>query len=86
MERDHWGYPDLDGRIILIANQSRISQTHHLYYIKTCVRVGYMFRSCKRPSSGHPLENNSIKSKTYEMLANYGIPCGFTMLVVDKNK
>jgi hypothetical protein len=27
---------------------------------------GYMFRHFKRPSSGHPLNNNSIKSKTYE--------------------
>ena len=32
----------------------------------------------KRPSSGHPLINNSIsiKSITYEMLARYVIPCG----------
>jgi hypothetical protein len=44
-----------------------------------CVRVGYMFRPFKRPSSGHPLENNSIKSETYEMLAHYGIPCGFKL-------
>jgi hypothetical protein len=51
-----------------------------------CVRVGYKFRPCKRPSSGHLLENNSIKSKTYEMLAHYGIPCSFTKLVMDKNR
>jgi hypothetical protein len=37
-----------------------------------------MFQPYKRPSSGHSLENNSIKTKTYEMLAQYGIPCGFT--------
>jgi hypothetical protein len=30
-----------------------------------CVQVGYMFRLCKRPSSGHPLQNNSIKSETW---------------------
>jgi hypothetical protein len=71
---------------LAIVNQRGISQTQHLCYIKMCVRVGYMFRSYKRPSSGHPLENNSIKSRTHEMLARYGITYGFTKLVTDKNK
>jgi hypothetical protein len=35
-----------------------------------------------RPIGG----NNSIKSTTYEMLAHYGIPCGFTKSVIDKKK
>jgi hypothetical protein len=66
--------------------QRRISQTQPLYYIKMCVRVGDMFRPFEKPSSGHPLENNSIKPKTYEMLAHCGIPCGLTKLVMDKNR
>jgi hypothetical protein len=45
-----------------------------------------MFRSFMRQSSGHPLNNSSIKSKTYAMLAHYQIPCGFTKLVKYKNK
>jgi hypothetical protein len=57
--------------VVSIVNQRRISQTQHIYYIKMCVRVGYMFRPFKVPSSGHPTDNNSIKSKTYEMLAHY---------------
>jgi hypothetical protein len=34
-----------------------------------------MFRPFNRPSSGQPLNNSSIKSVTFEMLAHYGIPC-----------
>jgi hypothetical protein len=40
----------------------------------------------KRPSSGHPLINNSIKSKTKEMLAHCGVPWGFTRVVIGKIK
>jgi hypothetical protein len=71
--------------IITILYQQKISQTQHQYCIKIYVRGGYMFRPFKRPSSGHPLNNNSIKSKTHEMLAHYGIRCGFTRLVMDKS-
>jgi hypothetical protein len=39
-----------------------------------------MFRPFKRPSSGHPLNDSSIKPKTYEMLAHYWVPCGFKPL------
>jgi hypothetical protein len=45
--------------------------------VKIYVRSGYMFRPFKRSSSGHPLNENSIKSKTYEMLVHYVIPGGF---------
>jgi hypothetical protein len=54
--------------------------------VKIYVSDGYMFRPFKRPSSGHPLNKNSIKSKTYELLAHSGIPCGFTRVVMDKIK
>jgi hypothetical protein len=40
----------------------------------------------KRPSSGRLLVKKSINSKPYEMPAHYGIPCGFTRIVMDKNK
>jgi hypothetical protein len=38
----------------------------------------------KRPSSGHPLINNLVKSVTYEMLAHSGIPYSFTRMVKNK--
>jgi hypothetical protein len=48
----------------------RISQTQHQYCIKICT-LGVA--TCFGLLRGHPLNNNSIKSKTYEMLAHNGI-------------
>jgi hypothetical protein len=51
----------------------RVSQTQLQCYIKYTIGGGYMFQS-----SDHPLNKNSIKSITCEVLPHYGIPWGFT--------
>jgi hypothetical protein len=62
--------------------QQKISHTQLQYDIKYTIGGGYMFR----PLRGHPLINNLIKSITHEMLANYGIPCVFTRMLMNKIK
>jgi hypothetical protein len=72
----------LDGYSKAMTISIKARQTQLQYYILW----GWLHVSAsKRPSSGHPLIKNSIKSKAYEMPAHYGIPCGFTRIVMDKN-
>jgi hypothetical protein len=78
MERDHLEDLGVDGSI----NKSPSNTTSILYSMGGWLHVS----ASKRPSSGHPLVNKSIKTKPYEMPAHYGIPCGFTRIVMDKNK
>jgi hypothetical protein len=60
----------------------KVHQTQLQYY----TLWGWLHVSAsKRPSSGHPLVTKSIKSEPYEIPAHYGIPCGFTRIVMDKN-
>jgi hypothetical protein len=39
-----------------------------------------------RPPSGHQLQNSSIKSKTYEKLAHYGIHMDHIKIIVRQAK
>jgi hypothetical protein len=70
-------------KVVSMTISIKVHQTQLQYYILW----GRLHVSAsKRPSSGHPLVNKSIKSKPYEIPAHYGIPCGFTRIVMDKNK
>jgi hypothetical protein len=64
------------------VNKSPSNTTSVLY----SMGGGLYVSASKRPPSGHLLVDKSIKSKPYEMPAHYGIPCGFTRIVMDKNK
>jgi hypothetical protein len=68
---------------VTMTTSMKVRQTQLQYYILW----GWLHVSAStRPSSGYPLVNKSIKSKPYEMPAHCGIPCGFTTIVMDKNK
>jgi hypothetical protein len=74
-------HPVIVTMIISIKGRQTQLQYYILFY------GGWLHVSAsKRPSSGHPSVNRSIESKPYEMPAHYGIPCGFTRIVMDKNK
>jgi hypothetical protein len=56
---------------------------HNTYIILKCdqgwLHVSALQEAIIRPS----VRQQFIKSKTYKMVAHYGIPCGFTKLVMD---
>jgi hypothetical protein len=81
----HYGIPCGFTRIVMDKN--KFVFIHNNYTTSILYSMGWLHVSASKMTfSGHPLVNSPIKSKPHEMPAHYGIPCGFTRIVMDKNK